>query len=104
MVATATASGKSLCYKIPAFENALERGEPGLVSLPDEGAGPGPAGEIRAFGLRGVHPATYDGDTPQAIRADVRRRANVVLTNLTCSTSASCPTTRPGQISCATCE
>src|SRR3712207_5240899 len=24
VVATATASGKSLCYKIPAFENALE--------------------------------------------------------------------------------
>jgi DEAD/DEAH box helicase domain-containing protein len=38
-------------------------------------------GKIRAFGVRGVHPATYDGDTPQAIRADVRRRANVVLTN-----------------------
>src|SRR5918994_771750 len=51
VVATATASGKSLCYKIKAFD------------------------------LRGVHPATYDGDTPHALRADIRRRANILLTN-----------------------
>ena len=32
-------------------------------------------GKIKGFGLRGVHPATYDGDTPQALRADIRRYA-----------------------------
>src|ERR671910_811418 len=51
VVATATSTGKSLCYK------------------------------IKAFGLRGIHPATYDGDTPHALRADIRRRANILLTN-----------------------
>ena len=82
VVATATASGKSLCYKIPAFENALESAASRALFLyPTKALAQDQMGKIKAFGLRGVHPATYDGDTPQAIRADVRRRANVVLTN-----------------------
>jgi DEAD/DEAH box helicase domain-containing protein len=82
IVATATASGKSLCYKIPAFENALMRGASrALLLYPTKALAQDQLGKIRAFGLRGVHPATYDGDTPQAMRADVRRRANIILTN-----------------------
>ena len=82
VVATATASGKSLCYKIPAFENALESAASRALFLyPTKALAQDQMGKIQAFGVRGVHPATYDGDTPQAIRADVRRRANVVLTN-----------------------
>ena len=82
VVATATASGKSLCYKIPAFENALmSAASRALLLYPTKALAQDQLGKIRAFGLRGVHPATYDGDTPQAIRADVRRRANIVLTN-----------------------
>ena len=82
VVTTATASGKSLCYKIPAFENALESAASRALFLyPTKALAQDQLGKIRAFGVRGVHPATYDGDTPQAIRADVRRRANVVLTN-----------------------
>jgi DEAD/DEAH box helicase domain-containing protein len=82
IVATATASGKSLCYKIPAFENALRSAASrALLLYPTKALAQDQLGKIRAFGLRGVHPATYDGDTPQAMRADVRRRANVVLTN-----------------------
>jgi DEAD/DEAH box helicase domain-containing protein len=82
VVATATASGKSLCYEIPAFENALMRAASrALLLYPTKALAQDQLGKMRAFGLRGVHPATYDGDTPQAIRADIRRRANVVLTN-----------------------
>ena len=82
VVATATASGKSLCYKIPAFENALgSAARRALFLYPTKALAQDQMGKIRAFRVRGVHPATYDGDTPQAIRADVRRRANVVLTN-----------------------
>jgi DEAD/DEAH box helicase domain-containing protein len=82
VVATATASGKSLCYKISAFENALgSAASRALFLYPTKALAQDQMGKIRAFGVRGVHPATYDGDTPQAIRADVRRRANVVLTN-----------------------
>ena len=82
IVATATASGKSLCYKIPAFENTLtSAASRALLLYPTKALAQDQLGKIRAFGLRGVHPATYDGDTPQAIRADIRRRANILLTN-----------------------
>jgi DEAD/DEAH box helicase domain-containing protein len=82
VVATATASGKSLCYKIPAFENALKSAASRALFLyPTKALAQDQLGKIKAFGLRGVYPATYDGDTPQAMRADVRRRANIVLTN-----------------------
>ena len=82
VVATATASGKSLCYKIPAFQNALGRAKSRAVFLyPTKALAQDQLGKIKAFGLRGVHPATYDGDTPHALRADIRRRANILLTN-----------------------
>jgi DEAD/DEAH box helicase domain-containing protein len=82
VVATATASGKSLCYKIPAFQNALGRAKSRAVFLyPTKALAQDQLGKIRAFDLRGVHPATYDGDTPHALRADIRRRANILLTN-----------------------
>jgi DEAD/DEAH box helicase domain-containing protein len=82
IVATATASGKSLCYKIPAFENAVMRAASrALLLYPTKALAQDQLGKIRALRLRGVHAATYDGDTPQAMRSDVRRRANIVLTN-----------------------
>ena len=82
VVATATASGKSLCYKIPAFQNALGRAKSRAVFLyPTKALAQDQLGKIKSLGLRGVHPATYDGDTPHALRADIRRRANILLTN-----------------------
>lgn len=82
VVATATASGKSLCYKIPAFQNALGSAARRAIFLyPTKALAQDQLGKIGAMGLRGVHAATYDGDTPQALRADVRRRANILLTN-----------------------
>ncbi len=82
VVATATASGKSLCYKIPAFENALESPKNRALFLyPTKALAQDQLGKIRGYGLRGVHAATYDGDTPHALRSDIRRRANVLLTN-----------------------
>jgi DEAD/DEAH box helicase domain-containing protein len=82
VVATATASGKSLCYKIPAFESALEDPRSRALFLyPTKALAQDQMGKIRSFGLRGVRPATYDGDTPRALRPEVRRRANILLTN-----------------------
>jgi DEAD/DEAH box helicase domain-containing protein len=82
VVATATASGKSLCYKIPAFRNALGRAKSRAVFLyPTKALAQDQLGKIQAFKLRGIHPATYDGDTPHALRADIRRKANILLTN-----------------------
>ena len=82
VVATATASGKSLCYKIPAFENALaSAANRALFLYPTKALAQDQLGKISAFKLRGVHAATYDGDTPQALRADIRRKSNILLTN-----------------------
>ncbi len=82
VVSTATASGKSLCYKIPAFENALQSpANRALFLYPTKALAQDQLQKIQGHKLRGVHPATYDGDTPQALRADIRRRANVLLTN-----------------------
>jgi len=82
VVATATASGKSLCYKIPAFQNTLGRASRRALFLyPTKALAQDQLAKIKAFGLRGVHPATYDGDTPHALRADIRRRTNILLTN-----------------------
>src|SRR5919202_4514857 len=82
VVATATASGKSLCYKLPAFENALTgAASRALFLYPTKALAQDQLGKIKAFGLRGVHPATYDGDTPHTLRADIRRNSNILLTN-----------------------
>jgi DEAD/DEAH box helicase domain-containing protein len=82
IVATATASGKSLCYKIPAFENALENpSNRALFLYPTKALAQDQLQKIGKLMLRGVHPATYDRDTPKALRAEARKRANVILTN-----------------------
>src|SRR3954469_534553 len=82
IVATATASGKSLCYKIPAFENALENASNRALFLyPTKALAQDQLQKIEKLMLRGVHPATYDRDTPKALRAEIRKRANVILTN-----------------------
>jgi DEAD/DEAH box helicase domain-containing protein len=82
IVATATASGKSLCYKIPAFENALMSPQNRALFLyPTKALAQDQLQKIRNLKLRGVYPATYDRDTPKALRSEVRRRANVILTN-----------------------
>jgi DEAD/DEAH box helicase domain-containing protein len=82
IVATATASGKSLCYKIPAFHNATESAaNRALFLYPTKALAQDQLQKIQKFKLKGVHPATYDRDTPKALRSQIRRRANVILTN-----------------------
>src|ERR687898_633490 len=52
VVATATASGKSLCYKIPAFQNALGRAKSRAVFLyPTKALAQDQLGKIKSFGL-----------------------------------------------------
>ena len=82
IVATATASGKSLCYKIPAFHNATESAaNRALFLYPTKALAQDQLQKIQKLKLKGVHPATYDRDTPKALRSQIRRRANVILTN-----------------------
>jgi DEAD/DEAH box helicase domain-containing protein len=81
VVATGTASGKSLAYLLPALTCAL-RGEGATLYLAPTKALAGD--QLRAIGdlkLSDVRAATYDGDTPLEERDWARRHADLVLTN-----------------------
>src|SRR3954464_12818273 len=82
VVATGTASGKSLCYQLPIAE-AVTASPPGaaLLVFPTKARGQGPRRSVGAVGLDARVAATYDGDTSPEARTWVRRNANVVLTN-----------------------
>jgi DEAD/DEAH box helicase domain-containing protein len=83
IVTTGTASGKSLCFNLPTLDalcrDAFARA---LYLYPTKALAQDQARALGAFGLtKQVRPAIYDGDTPRDARGDIRRRANIVLTN-----------------------
>jgi len=88
VVATSTASGKTLAFNVPVLE-ALAR-DPlarALYLYPTKALAQDQLGKWRALidaaGSGIVNPlaATYDGDTPQGSRARLRKQARVLLTN-----------------------
>ena len=83
IVTTGTASGKSLCFQMPTLDVLL--GDPrarALYLYPTKALAQDQARALHAFGLHEqVRPAIYDGDTRREDRAQIRRRANLVLTN-----------------------
>jgi DEAD/DEAH box helicase domain-containing protein len=83
IVTTGTASGKSLCFQLPTLDVLCRDGNARALYLyPTKALAQDQARALNAFGLtKRVRPAIYDGDTPRQARADIRRRANVVLTN-----------------------
>ena len=83
IVTTGTASGKSLCFNLPVLD-VLHRDTQAraLYLYPTKALAQDQARALTTFGLtKRVHPAIYDGDTPREARSDIRRRANIVLTN-----------------------
>lgn len=95
VIATGTASGKSLAYQLPALD-AIHRSELRVLSEPgkihDDGAvtlylSPTKAlaadqlAAIRALKLPTVRAETYDGDTDQSQRRWIRDHANFILAN-----------------------
>jgi DEAD/DEAH box helicase domain-containing protein len=82
MLATGTASGKSLVYQIATAESALVTPKAtALFLFPTKALARDQLRAMRAFKLPQVRAAAYDGDTPQAERPLIRRNANLVLTN-----------------------
>ena len=86
MVATSSASGKTLCYNVPVVEALLtERGSCALYLFPTKALA---QDQLRTL-WELFHPrilktgdfATFDGDTPKVERGDIRRRARLILTN-----------------------
>src|SRR5947209_333807 len=82
VVSTGTASGKSLCFNLPVIEALLaDRRARALYLYPTKALAHDQLRGLRAFAIPQVTPATFDGDTPQAERATVRRYARIVLSN-----------------------
>jgi len=82
MVATGTASGKTLAFNLPVLD-ALTR-DPKLRAIYVYPTKALAQDQFRALGtlrLPKLRAAIYDGDTPTEHRRDIRRTANVILTN-----------------------
>lgn len=82
VLATGTASGKSLGYQLPALE-ALHLDDRSVVLhlSPTKALAHDQLRALRQLRLPWVRAAVLDGDTPREERAAVRRTANWVLTN-----------------------
>lgn len=87
VVATSTASGKTLCYNLPVLETILEDyRNRALYLFPTKALA---QDQLRALGkltaaggpLAKVRFGTYDGDTPQAQRTGLRHTGHIILTN-----------------------
>ncbi len=83
IITTGTASGKSLCFNLPTLDVLCREARARALYLyPTKALAQDQARALAAFGLsKRVRPAIYDGDTPREARADIRRKANIVLTN-----------------------
>jgi len=86
VVATATASGKSLSFQLPVLD-ALERGATSLLLYPTKALAADQLLKLRGLAaamgaeLDEVGVALYDGDTAAERRAGVRAGAGALLTN-----------------------
>jgi DEAD/DEAH box helicase domain-containing protein len=85
LVATPTASGKSLCYHLPVLQAIAE--DPtsrALYLFPTKALSRDQLAEVRELGERaGLQLAAdvYDGDTPAPLRGRIRAAGQVVVTN-----------------------
>ncbi len=91
VVATGTASGKSLAYLVPVLSHVLDgseapngRGATALYLAPTKALAADQCRAVKELSHplgNAVRPAVYDGDTPVEEREWVRQYANYVLTN-----------------------
>ena len=82
VVATGTASGKSLAFNLPVLDAvAADPRSRALYLYPTKALAQDQARALAELGLPGLRPAIYDGDTERERRGRIRRTANLVLTN-----------------------
>lgn len=84
VVATPTASGKSLCYTLPVVGAALEQGAKALYLFPTKALAQDQVAELlelNAAGNLGLRAATFDGDTPGDARQAIRLNGDIVVSN-----------------------
>src|SRR5262245_47462861 len=82
IVTTGTASGKSLCFQLPTLDTLCRDARARALYLyPTKALAQDQARALHALGVERARPAIYDGDTPREQRAQIRRRANIIITN-----------------------
>ena len=85
VVVTPTASGKTLCYAVPALQAIAEDPDArALFLFPTKALGQDQVaefGELSAAAGLTISTSTYDGDTPAPIRSAIRTAGQVVVTN-----------------------
>ena len=82
VVATGTASGKSLCYQAPIVSSVVEgHRDTALLLFPTKALAQDQLRALRSWLVPGLRAVTYDGDTAGDDRAWARKNANVILTN-----------------------
>ncbi len=82
IVSTGTASGKTLAFNLPVLNSlAAQPKNRALYLYPTKALAQDQARAISALGVPKVRAAIYDGDTPSEQRWQIRKWANVVLTN-----------------------
>ncbi len=85
VVVTPTASGKTLCYNLPALNAVLENTDTrALYLFPTKSLAQDQLAELHDLATRlddrfGVF--TYDGDTPSDARKAIRERGHIILSN-----------------------
>ncbi len=82
IVTTGTASGKTLAFNLPVLDSlAREPKNRALYLYPTKALAQDQARALGALAVPGVRAAIYDGDTPTERRSQIRKWANLVLTN-----------------------
>ncbi|AGA89516.1 helicase family protein with metal-binding cysteine cluster [Thioflavicoccus mobilis 8321] len=84
VIATPTASGKTLCYNLPVLDAVLTRGVKALYLFPTKALAQDQVAELNALNQAatlGVKAFTFDGDTPGDARQAVRTRGDIVVSN-----------------------
>lgn len=84
VIATPTASGKTLCYNLPVLDQVLTHRSKALYLFPTKALAQDQVAELaelnRAADL-GIKAFTFDGDTPGDARKAVRTRGDIVVSN-----------------------
>jgi DEAD/DEAH box helicase domain-containing protein len=82
IVATGTASGKTLVYDLTFAEEVLrDPRSTALFLFPTKALARDQLRQVRDLRLPQIKAAVYDGDTPSAERPMIRRTANLIMTN-----------------------
>ncbi len=82
VIATGTASGKSLAYQVPVLSSlASDRRATALYLSPTKALGADQLRSVGALDVPEVRPASFDGDTPLPERDWVRAHSRWVFTN-----------------------